>query len=87
MSSQVANAVGFDLSALFKSAGTSCTTPLEIFLCDMHLLWLGFAEASAQECSPPGAKCPQCTRLNTASEPPELGEPRLTVDFAGLWCL
>src|SRR5579862_3373049 len=38
MASQVANAGGFALSVLFKSAGISCTTPLEIFLCAMNLL-------------------------------------------------
>lgn len=38
MASHVANADGFDLSALFKSAGKSCTTPLDIFLCDMDML-------------------------------------------------
>jgi hypothetical protein len=31
ISSHAVNALGSDVSALFKSAGTSCTTPLEIF--------------------------------------------------------
>jgi hypothetical protein len=34
MSSHAVNAFGWDRSAFFKSAGTSCTTPLEIFFCD-----------------------------------------------------
>jgi hypothetical protein len=34
MSSHAANACGLDARAFLKSAGTSCTTPLEIFLCD-----------------------------------------------------
>jgi hypothetical protein len=34
MSSHAVNAFGWDLSAFFKSAGTSCTTPPEIFFCD-----------------------------------------------------
>src|SRR5438445_13322371 len=38
MSSHAANACGLDASAFFKSAGTSCTTPLEIFLCDINKL-------------------------------------------------
>jgi hypothetical protein len=68
MSSHVANAGGFDLSALFKSAGTPCTTPLDIFLCDMDMLWPGIREgSSAQECSPPGVKCPQWRRLGAGS--------------------
>jgi hypothetical protein len=34
MFSQAANALEWDLSAFFKSAGSSCTTPPEIFFCD-----------------------------------------------------
>jgi hypothetical protein len=34
MSSHAVNAFGCDRSALFKSAGTWCTTPPEIFFCD-----------------------------------------------------
>lgn len=36
MSSHVASAFGWDLSAFFKSAGISCTTPPEIFFCDTN---------------------------------------------------
>ena len=38
MSSHAVNACGSDVSAFFKSAGTSCTTPLEIFFCDIDKL-------------------------------------------------
>src|SRR5262249_32463988 len=38
MSSHAANARGLDASAFFKSAGASCTTPLEIFFCDIDKL-------------------------------------------------
>ncbi len=34
MSSQAVNACGLEVSAFFKSAGNSWTTPLEIFLRD-----------------------------------------------------
>jgi hypothetical protein len=40
MSSHAANACVSDASAVFKSAGTSCTTPLEIFFCDIDNLLL-----------------------------------------------
>ena len=40
MSSHVVNACGSDVSAFLKSAGTSCTTPLEIFFCDIDKLSL-----------------------------------------------
>src|ERR1035438_8368340 len=38
MPSQAVNACGSDVSAFSKSAGTSCTTPLEIFFCDIEKL-------------------------------------------------
>src|SRR5450755_3171195 len=38
ISSHAVNACGSDVSAFFKSAGTSCTTPLEIFFCDIDKL-------------------------------------------------
>lgn len=38
MSSHAVNTCGSDASAFFKSAGASCTTPLEIFLCDIDRL-------------------------------------------------
>ena len=38
MSSHVASAFGWDLSAFFKSAGISCSTPPEIFFCDTNEL-------------------------------------------------
>jgi len=38
MSSHAANTCGLDASAFLKSAGTSCTTPLEIFFCDIDKL-------------------------------------------------
>ncbi len=38
MSSHAANACGSDASAFFKSAGISCTTPLEICFCDIDKL-------------------------------------------------
>jgi hypothetical protein len=34
MSSHAANARELDASAFLKSAGTSCTTPLEIIFCE-----------------------------------------------------
>ena len=36
ISSHAVNACGSDVSAFFKSAGTSCTTPLAIFFCDRN---------------------------------------------------
>src|SRR5262245_9208092 len=41
MSSHAAKACGLDASAFFKSAGTSCTTPLETFFCDIDKLSFG----------------------------------------------
>ena len=38
MSSHAANACGSDASAFFKSAGISCTTPLEVCFCDIDKL-------------------------------------------------
>src|SRR6202035_1628420 len=38
ISSHAVNACGSDVSVFFKSAGTSCTTPLEIFFCDIDKL-------------------------------------------------
>src|SRR4029077_9344809 len=38
ISSHAVNACRSDVSAFFKSAGTSCTTPLEIFFCDIDKL-------------------------------------------------
>jgi len=38
MSSHAANACGSDASAFFKSAGISCTTPLEVCSCDIDKL-------------------------------------------------
>src|SRR6202040_2327021 len=38
ISSHAVNVCGSDISAFFKSAGTSCTTPLEIFFRDMDKL-------------------------------------------------
>src|SRR6202040_1844913 len=38
ISSHAVNAYGSDASAFFKSAGASCTTPLEIFLRDIERL-------------------------------------------------
>jgi hypothetical protein len=38
MSSHAVNACGSDVSVFLKSAGTSCTTPLEIFFCDIDKL-------------------------------------------------
>ena len=38
ISSHAVNACGSDVSAFFKSAGTSCTTPPEIFFCDIDKL-------------------------------------------------
>ena len=38
ISSHAVKACGSDVSAFFKSAGTSCTTPLEIFFCDIDKL-------------------------------------------------
>src|SRR5579864_6959362 len=38
ISSHAVNAGGSDVSAFLKSAGTSCTTPLEIFFCDIDKL-------------------------------------------------
>jgi hypothetical protein len=40
MSSHAVNACGEYVSAFFKSAGTSCTTPPEIFVCDTDKLSL-----------------------------------------------
>ena len=40
MSSHAANACVSDASAFFKSAGISCTTPLEILFCDIDNLLL-----------------------------------------------
>src|SRR5258708_38676099 len=38
LSFHVVEARGEDVSAFFKSAGNSCTTPLEIFFCDIDKL-------------------------------------------------
>src|ERR1700686_2443949 len=38
ISSHAVKACGSDVSAFFKSAGTSCTTPLEICFCDIDKL-------------------------------------------------
>src|SRR6202140_4161462 len=38
ISSHAVNACGLDVSAFLKSAGTSCTTPLEIFFFDIDKL-------------------------------------------------
>jgi hypothetical protein len=38
ISSHAVNAFGSDVSAFFKSAGNSCTTPLEIFLSNIDKL-------------------------------------------------
>ena len=38
ISSHAVNACESDVSAFFKSAGTACTTPLEIFFCDIDKL-------------------------------------------------
>ena len=38
ISSHAVNAFGSDVSAFFKSAGTRCTTPLEILFCDINEL-------------------------------------------------
>jgi hypothetical protein len=45
MSCHAANAFGWDLSAFFRSAGISCTTPPEIFFCDTDEL-SGFRTAA-----------------------------------------
>jgi hypothetical protein len=55
MSSHVVNAFGWYLSALFKSAGTSCTTPPEIFFCDTGEL-PGFGTLDQTETSPDPGK-------------------------------
>ncbi len=39
MSSHAVNAFGSDVSAFFKSAGSSCTTPLEMFFRDVDKLF------------------------------------------------
>src|SRR6202040_261829 len=38
ISSHAASTCGSDVSAFFKSEGTSCTTPLESFFCDINKL-------------------------------------------------
>ncbi len=52
MSSHAVNALGSDVSAFLRSAGSSCTTPLEIFLCDMEELSQRTASAYVPEVGP-----------------------------------
>jgi hypothetical protein len=47
ISSHAVHACGSDVSAFLKSAGTSCTTPLEIFLCGIDKL--SFRKAQSRE--------------------------------------